>query len=33
MAAPGQYTVTLTVDGTDYTQMLDLSWALTAPSR
>jgi len=33
MAEPGAYTVTLTVDGRDYVQTLDVMWSLTAPSR
>lgn len=33
MAAPGVYTVTLEVDGEEYTQELKVDWALSAPSR
>lgn len=32
MAEPGTYTVTLTVDGTDYVQTVEVGWAATAPS-
>ncbi|MEM7414495.1 MAG: hypothetical protein AAF389_03300 [Gemmatimonadota bacterium] len=33
MAAPGSYTVTLTVDGEEFTRTLDLGWSETARSR
>jgi photosystem II stability/assembly factor-like uncharacterized protein len=32
MAEPGRYTVTLTVDGVEYVQTVDVGWALSAPS-
>lgn len=33
MAAPGLYTVTLSVDGEEYTRMLEVGWSDSAPSR
>ncbi len=33
LAEPGNYTVTLSVDGTEYSQTFTLGWAATAPSR
>lgn len=33
MAEPGRYTVTLTVDGVEHVQSVEVGWALSAPSR
>jgi hypothetical protein len=33
MAEPGRYTVTLTVEGVEYVQAVEVGWALSAPSR